>query len=749
MLYFSMVVKNNSLLNILIPNENKTLKEVLKEADIQSLGNTKTTNVPNILKNLFDNITNKTQSNETIQNLLKNSSVFKDLGNFPKELESLVKNLPNEEKMASLKQTLQSFLTNIQDLDENKLKELVQKSGIFLESKINATQNGSALPKLNELLVQIKQLIQNDTSPKAKELNALIDKILTQNQTGKPSATLPNDIKQTITLLKELVQNNSSLNQSKIMQITQQLESLNNNQVKLADSKIEQKLLDNQQKAQLSSEIKPLLNQLKTELTQSKQPLFEPIIKQLDTLIQSKDMFSKNSNSMEPKALMQQLISNPNLQEAAKEQPKINTLLNQLQQQAQQIQKLETAIAKGDVAATKIQELQQQIKSTLSQLQTILNEVKQTDVKTVQPIIDKLISMPNLFSKLDIPPSSNPTPNNSTTNAQAQQNIQQNNSNSALNTQQSTTTKTVADASVLVNNAKTNINAQAQNETAKTPLEIKLTQNTAQSVSDMTQPAKNTLESNVNQELKPVLNNLNENIKSIVTAVKASLAQLQLQNPNQESIPVQNQMEMVKTMQKLETMFQGRFEQLQQQLQQSNKSPADIIKEDIKSALLQLQQESQNNPKMQEIGKQVDRLLTHIDYYQLLSVTSSSNYLYLPFMWDMLEDGNISMKQLQDERYFCEIHLTLKEFGQMDLLLGLSQDNHIDISIFASQDFVKDLIKEYMVELRVGLNKAGLIPQSITVLDLKPQEEETHNPNVYQHNPYNDSDLGFGVDIKV
>ena len=37
MLYFCMLVTNNTLLNILLPNDNKVLKEVLKEADSKTL----------------------------------------------------------------------------------------------------------------------------------------------------------------------------------------------------------------------------------------------------------------------------------------------------------------------------------------------------------------------------------------------------------------------------------------------------------------------------------------------------------------------------------------------------------------------------------------------------------------------------------------------------------------------------------------------------------------------------------------
>ena len=84
MLYFCMIVSNNTLLNILLPNDNKVLKDVLKEADTKSLEQmikNNSTSVNDVLKELFDNIKNGTKSNTTIENILKNSNIFKDLGN--------------------------------------------------------------------------------------------------------------------------------------------------------------------------------------------------------------------------------------------------------------------------------------------------------------------------------------------------------------------------------------------------------------------------------------------------------------------------------------------------------------------------------------------------------------------------------------------------------------------------------------------------------------------------------------------
>ena len=69
-----MFISSNNLLNILIPNDNKVLKEALKEADSKTLEQMVKNNsgsVNDVLKNLFENLKNGTKSNASIENILK------------------------------------------------------------------------------------------------------------------------------------------------------------------------------------------------------------------------------------------------------------------------------------------------------------------------------------------------------------------------------------------------------------------------------------------------------------------------------------------------------------------------------------------------------------------------------------------------------------------------------------------------------------------------------------------------------
>ncbi len=702
-----MIVSNNTLLNILLPKDSPALKEALKEADIKSLSNNKGTNVQDILKNLVDNIKGKTQSNETVLNILKNSTVFKNMGSFPQQLNTLMNNLPKEAKFDNLKATLQSFLINIKDVDENNLKDLIQKSGIFLESKLakgGATKNPTML-QLNTILTQIKDLIKNDSSPQAKQLNALIDKILAQTapktqgaqtaqsaqigqntqqnspQTASNQAQLNSDIKSALTLLKTISNNAQNPNATKIVNLTQQLETLND-KAKLVESKVnnapnlkteatnlqqtaqETKLQQNTLKLEQSNinqDAKTLLTNLKSELLATRNPSFAPIINNIDNLLQTPNLFDKTPAMMEPKALVSNLVESPQLKNIASQQPAISESVNQLKGSLENIAKLESSILQNKISSVKIDEVMNQLKQNLSNLQTQLSELKNVDTKALNQLIDKVMNLTNLFSKIDIP----------------------------------------------------------------TPLQQLLS-------------TPNTL---LGKDSAAFSSNFSNNISSLLVSLKSALAQ---SNPTQAP----QQFEMFKSVGKLESLLSSTMNQLQNaptSIQNSN----DFLQTDMKSLLLQAQEELAGNSKFMEASKQIDKLLGQIDYYQLLSATSSSNFVYVPFLWDILDEGSISMKKSDEERYFCEIHLTLKELGNMDLLLSLYDKNSLDITVFANTDYAKEMIRDNLGSLKRGLNSIEIIPRNIKILDLKEEKEVEKQPtNVYTQNNHV-TDINFGVDIKV
>jgi hypothetical protein len=162
---------------------------------------------------------------------------------------------------------------------------------------------------------------------------------------------------------------------------------------------------------------------------------------------------------------------------------------------------------------------------------------------------------------------------------------------------------------------------------------------------------------------------------------------------------------------------------------------------DIKSTLLNIKHElsAQTTPVAREISLHVDRLLTQVEYFQLVSLSSNTQTSYLPFLWDGLEEGQVSLKKLKENRFFCEINLKLKEYGKIDLMLMLFEDIHLNISVFAEKKEFLELVQENLPALKQGINKLGLIPSTV---QLKERQEKEEIQNFT-------SSLGTGLNIEV
>ena len=563
-----MLVSNGSLLNILLPNNNKVLNDVLKEADSKNLeqmvkSSTSSTSASTILKELFTSLKDGTKSNSTIENMLKNSATFKELGNVSTNLSSLVDELSTDENLQKFKPVLEIFLKDVKNIDANALKEQIKNSGIFLESKLSQTPNS----KLENVLTQLQNLVKDINTPQAKQVNELIDKLLQNIKTQTNTNT-------------QITQNQTTTNEftNNLKTLTSSLQNLNNS-------------LNPTQTQNLSN----LANQLKSLINEG-------------TLVESK---IENSTNLTDKTT--NLANNTTLKDSINLQTK---------------------------------ELLTQIKNDIIQNPNMIQN------KNILPMIDNLLKMDNLFSKNDT----------------------------------------------------------IQNFLAN---------------------------SNSSGNLSTFTSNFASNLSPLLTTLKESLETL---NPNNTHL--QNHL----------TKLVDKVEHIIQDLATTPNGKLDTkVSEDMKTVLLQMQDElaSKTDPKSLEVAKQVDRLLTQIDLHQLTSLVSNSNYVYLPFFWEMLEDGSIEMKQKDEEKFFCQINLTLKDFGKVDLMLGLYDKNKLDLTIYAQREHFKTAIRENMQQLKIALNSVELIPVNVKLLDMKEDNKESSKPTQTYINNYNNQDLSSGIDIRA
>ena len=590
-----MFISSNNLLNILIPNDNKVLKEALKEADSKTLEQMVKNNsgsVNDVLKNLFENLKNGTKSNASIENMLKNTSALKDLGNVSTNLSNLLESVSKDESLQKFKPILESFLKNIKDMDANTLKEQLKNSGVFLESKLATTPNA----KLENILTQIQNLVKEINTPQAKQVGELLTKLLQtpQNQANSANADFTNNLKSLTTALQTL---NSSLTPSQtqnLSTLTNQLKTLVNTGT-LVESKIENSV--------------PLDRSVQSSTQGNIQPNTQAPIQNL------KDTLSSLQNLQSKDILTAQVKENP------------NTLLQNIQIK--------------DSLNVQTKDLLLQIKADILQNPTLQN-------RNILPMIDNLLKMPDLFTK-------------------------------AENLQNLTSTNNLS-----------------------------------------------TFSNNFMSNLSPLLTTLKENLESL--------------NPSNSNL--QNHL----------TKLVDKVEHLIQDLVNNPKGEVKVA-EDMKTVLLKMQDElaTKTDIKSQDLAKQVDKLLTQIDYHQLASLTSNANNVYLPFLWEMLEDGNISMKKTEEEKFYCQINLTLKDFGKVDLMLALYDKNKLDLTIYAQREHFKIALRDNMQQLKVALNSVDLIPVNIKLLDLKEEKGIVEEPvKIYANNGYNDNfNSSSKIDIRV
>lgn len=173
--------------------------------------------------------------------------------------------------------------------------------------------------------------------------------------------------------------------------------------------------------------------------------------------------------------------------------------------------------------------------------------------------------------------------------------------------------------------------------------------------------------------------------------------------------------------------------------------------DDFKANLLKLQEAltTKSDAKSIENLKIVNNLLAQVELNQLGSLASNSNFVFIPFFWDMLEDGFIQMKQKEEEKFFCQINLNLKDFGKVDLMLFLYDKNKLDLTIYAQREHFKVAIKENLQTLKKALNSVELIAVNIKLLDMKDDKKDEKTSEQKYQNFYEQNIFSNRIDIKA
>ncbi|MFT5662430.1 MAG: hypothetical protein ACI9TV_003081 [Sulfurimonas sp.] len=224
-----------------------------------------------------------------------------------------------------------------------------------------------------------------------------------------------------------------------------------------------------------------------------------------------------------------------------------------------------------------------------------------------------------------------------------------------------------------------------------------------------------------------------KNVEPTATVPKTSLESF-LENKVPKMITSLSQ-EIKEVIQKGEPIFHKDTTQILNKLETLNTAqklhPQNNIKEmttnDLKAVLLQASDEitKSNHPNQVEITKQIDKLSLQIDNYQLISHLSNGTSLYLPFSWDMMEEGNIEMKKSDDDKFYCDIYLKLKDYGEVNLKLTLYEKNQLNLHIYSLNEEFKSVIQDNIPMLRSALIDAQITPREIRVYEPKISKVST------------------------
>ena len=247
-----------------------------------------------------------------------------------------------------------------------------------------------------------------------------------------------------------------------------------------------------------------------------------------------------------------------------------------------------------------------------------------------------------------------------------------------------------------------------------------------------------TQESTQNKLLLELLKN-NPTLKSLSSANTTLKELIQVLKQDNTSLPLQKTLENfltnIKDIQpkELQTKMQNSGVFLEANIK-NTQNPKELFASDIKAVLLKAHEElsSSTQANKQEILKHMDKLLLQIDYNQLVSHLSNASSLYIPYEWSQLKDGSITLKNAKDDKYFCDIHLNLKDYGELDLRLGLFEKNQLSINISAKNDELRKLLEKNLPLLKKQLLHVNITPKAIHFIDAKENAYEKQTDETLQ-----------------
>ena len=139
-----------------------------------------------------------------------------------------------------------------------------------------------------------------------------------------------------------------------------------------------------------------------------------------------------------------------------------------------------------------------------------------------------------------------------------------------------------------------------------------------------------------------------------------------------------------------------------------------VLNQDVKSTLLNISEKSQNA----QIVNAANKMISQIEMHQMVSSLQGGIQTYMPYIWDGVEGGNVAFKQGKKDKFYAQIDLNFKKFGQINVMVGLVDKRYIDLSVATQTNEFKELILSSSSELKQAISKLGLIVSNFNIKTL-------------------------------
>jgi hypothetical protein len=636
------------------------------------------------------------------------------------------------------------------------------------------TQNDQSQPKQIQDIVQnvLKQLANKETSKQ----NA--SNILKNSSVLKQTATLSNDLQNLTTMLKnepKLVKYENNLKQ--FLTTIKDLDGVKLEQsIKQSGIFLESKLENLSKNTTINQPLKQLLEDIKVELKKLDTPQSKQLAKTIEN-IQSNPKLAPKDVQENLKQVVDQIkqIKPEQLTQNTKQiVVKIDNLNQKLQQS---IPKIDTTQIENNSQLNKeTKELLNEIKQTINRLPNVQNKNDLQNIKqTINNILDPKLENKTTQIQNSIQPKLENVNNLVQSSLKLINNIKQ--PINDVSTQIKSSNLSVVQKQDIINiDSKVQSLVKDLNNISIENLSTKQVQNLQQKINDLLISIKQNPEikanlQNINpmtqssidnilsmpkivpsqQSLMPTLaNDISSNIKNVVDMIKQNITKPSNNNLSQPANQKADSFPILQLANKLETLLSAPVQNSAILTTTNQEITKQVISNDLKAVLLQLQDDIKSTQNIdsantKEIIKQVDKLIGQIEYFQALSYANATQSTFLPFIWDSMQEGEISFKKLKEDKFFVQINLKLKEYGKLDLMVILHDKNQLDISMFTQKDELKQKVQDNIQSLKYSINKSGLIATNIRLLDLQKDDEiKTKTNNFVQ-----EQQIGHGISIKV